>query len=137
SPHGHLLLNESGIDDLAIGEDVEINAGTSPAVRAKASIEWVALDPPLEKITPLLPGVSLRQIEVNSTRRGAVTPALDSAVPREVRLQLPDVERVVRADHPVSKRNGRPVFKLTVPAHEVVTVRYQTAHMQVKPVRDR
>ncbi len=137
SRRGPLLLNEFSMDDLAIGQDVEIKAGTSSDVRVKATVEEVTLDAPLEKLVPLLPGISLRQIEINNTRRIEVSNARDSGVQCELRLQLEEGDGVVRADHPVSKRNGRPVFKLTVPAHKVVIVRYQTAHVQVDPVRDR
>jgi hypothetical protein len=35
---------------------------------------------------------------------------------------------------PVGRKNGRPVFNFTVPPHVRVTVRYQTAHQQVRPV---
>jgi hypothetical protein len=44
-----------------------------------------------------------------------------------LKLQLPDGARVVRADHPLGAKNGRPIFRLSVPANETVTVRYQTA----------
>jgi hypothetical protein len=43
----------------------------------------------------------------------------------ELRLRLPAGARVVRADHALGARNGRPIFRLTIPAHKTVTVRYQ------------
>jgi hypothetical protein len=44
----------------------------------------------------------------------------------ELSLHLDAGMRVIRADHPLGKKSGRPVFKLTVPANAMVTVRYQT-----------
>ncbi len=34
--------------------------------------------------------------------------------------------RVVRADHPLGAKNGRPIFRFKVPANQTVTVRFQT-----------
>jgi hypothetical protein len=33
---------------------------------------------------------------------------------------------VIRADHALGRKNGRPMFRVTVPAHDTATVRYQT-----------
>ena len=44
----------------------------------------------------------------------------------ELRLRLREGTRIVRADHPLQSKNGRPIFRLTVPAHASATVRYQT-----------
>jgi hypothetical protein len=43
-------------------------------------------------------------------------------------LQLPAGARVIRADHPAGAKNGRPIFRLTVPANGTATLRYQTEH---------
>ena len=37
--------------------------------------------------------------------------------------------RVLRADHPLGSKNGRPIFRLTIPANETATLRYQTEHV--------
>jgi hypothetical protein len=44
----------------------------------------------------------------------------------ELRLSLPAGARIVRADHPLGTKNGRPIFRLKVPANQAVTVRFQT-----------
>jgi hypothetical protein len=135
TPRGPLLLNESGIRDLAVDEEVEVNAGTSNDVWVEAWVESQTLDSTRIKKIPLVPGVvSLRSAEVDSARRVEVSNARDSAVQFELRLRLLEGDRIIRADHPVGRKNGRPVFNFTVPPHERVTVRYQTAHQQVRPV---
>jgi hypothetical protein len=52
-----------------------------------------------------------------------------------LRLQLAAGARVVRADHPLGTKNGRPIFRLDVPANETVTVRYQIQHTDDRILR--
>jgi hypothetical protein len=51
----------------------------------------------------------------------------------ELRLGLPEGSRVVRADHPMGTKNGRPIFRLTIPANGTVTLQYQSQHGIVPP----
>lgn len=129
-----LLLNESPMNDLAVGEDVEISAGRSADVTVSSEIEDVNLDPSSVKEMPLVPGIHLRQATFDDARRVVISNAHDSAIRFELRLQLDDYSRLVRADHPVAKRYGRPVFRLTIPAHAEATVRYQTARFDLQAV---
>jgi hypothetical protein len=99
---GKLLQHESGMRDLAVGEEVEINMGDSPDVEV-TSVK-----------------------ESSSSDRVDVTNARPAEIRFELRLQLPEGGRVVRADHPMASKNGRPIFRLTVPANRTVTLRYQT-----------
>jgi hypothetical protein len=96
-----LLLNESGVRDLAIDEELEINVGEAPDVQVATS--WA--DP---------------------VNRVVLSNAGAAAVRFELRLRIPEGARVVHADHSLSAKNGRPIFRLTLPAHETVTLRYQT-----------
>jgi hypothetical protein len=43
-----------------------------------------------------------------------------------LRLSLPEGARIVRADHPLGTKNGRPLFRFKVPANQTVTVRFQS-----------
>jgi hypothetical protein len=43
----------------------------------------------------------------------------------ELRLHLPEGGRIVRADHPLRAKNGRPIFRLPIPANGTATLRYQ------------
>ena len=45
----------------------------------------------------------------------------------EVRLSLPYNADLARADRTVEMKNGRPIFRLTVPANQSTTIRYQTS----------
>ena len=42
---------------------------------------------------------------------------------------------VVRADHAISRKNGRPMFQLKVPAQGSVTVHYQMAETEDQVIR--
>ena len=96
-----LLLNESGLRDLAVDEELEINLGDAPDVQVTAA-------------------------EVDHVNRVEISNAHSTEVRFELRLRLPEGGRVVHADHTVGTKNGRPIFRLTLPANETVTLRYQT-----------
>ena len=96
-----LLLNESGLRDLAVDEELEINLGDAPDVQVAAT-------------------------QVDHANRIDISNARATEVQFELRLRLPEGARVVHADHPLSTKNGRPFFRLTLPANETVTLRYQT-----------
>jgi hypothetical protein len=102
---GKLLQHESGMRDLAVGEEVEINMGDSPDV----------------EVTSVKESSSSDRVDVTNARPGEIR--------FELRLQLPEGGRVVRADHPMAGKNGRPIFRLTVPANQTVTLRYQWEHV--------
>ena len=102
---GKLLQHESGMRDLAVGEEVEINMGDSPDVEVTSVKESSSMD------------------------RVDVTNARPAEIRFELRLQLPEGGRIVHADHPMASKNGRPIFRLTVPANQTVTLRYQWEHV--------
>jgi hypothetical protein len=123
-----LLLHESDLRDLAVDEEVEINLGDSPDVQVTAVKEKTIIDPSRATSLPLVPGVTLRTTEIEHVNRVAVSNARGADIQFELRLRLPEGGRVVRADHPMGTKNGRPIFRLTIPANGNVTVRYQTQH---------
>jgi len=96
-----LLLHESGLRDLAVDEELEINVGEAPDVQVTAAL-------------------------VDQVNRVEISNAGVTNVRFELRLRLPEGARVVHADHPMGTKNGRPIFRLTLPANETVTLRYQT-----------
>jgi hypothetical protein len=122
-----LLEHESGLRDIAVDEDVEINMGESPDVQVTAKKEKVSIDP-AQGLLPLVPGVSLRSVKIGAANRVAISNARPTDVQFELRLQLEAGARVVRADHALGTKNGRPIFRLKVPANNTVTLRYQVAH---------
>jgi hypothetical protein len=95
-----LLQRESGMRDLAVGEEVEIDMGDSPDVQVAADVN-----------------------RVDISNAGA------QAIHFELRLRLSAGARVIRADPAAGSKNGRPIFRLTVPAHGTAAVHYQTQHV--------
>jgi hypothetical protein len=72
--------------------------------------------------------LSLRSAQFEDAGRVEISNARAAQIRFELRLTLPDGDRVVRADHRLSAKNGRPIFRLAIPANQTVTVRYQTQH---------
>ncbi|HMH88593.1 MAG TPA: hypothetical protein VK523_08110 [Steroidobacteraceae bacterium] len=122
-----LLEHESDLRDTAADEEVEINMGESPDVQVTANKEKVSVDRAPDML-PLVPGVSLRSVKIGAANRVAISNARAGGIEFELRLQLEAGARVVRADHALGAKNGRPIFFLHVPANETVTVRYQIQH---------
>ncbi len=131
SPHqGETLLeHESGLRDTAVGEELEINMGASFDVLVSALKETSTIDPAHTEMLPLVPGVMLRRVAVDAVNRVDISNAKPTDIQFELRLQLPPGARVVRADHPMGAKNGRPLFRLQVPANGTATLRYQTQHI--------
>jgi hypothetical protein len=104
--HGaRLLLQETGMHDLAVDEEVEIDVGSSADVEVKAVNEH-----------------ENNRVEVSNGR--------SSDIQFELRLRLAAGARIVRADHPLAFKNGQPMFRFTVPAGTTSSVRYQVAATQ-------
>jgi hypothetical protein len=121
-----LLQRESGMRDLAVGEEVEIDMGDSPDVQVAAETEKTTIDPARTRLPPV-PGVpALRSMPADDVNRVDISNAGAQEIHVELRLRLPAGARVIRADHAVGSKNGRPIFRITVPAHDTATVRYQT-----------
>jgi hypothetical protein len=119
-----LLEHESELRDIAVDEEVEINMGESPDVQVTANKDKVSIDA-APAILPLVPGVSLRSVKIGAANRVAISNARPTDVQFELRLRLEAGARVVRADHVLGTKNGRPIFRLKVPANNTVTIRYQ------------
>ena len=94
------LEHESAMRDLAVNEELEIDMGESPDIQVTA-------------------------VKVGVVDHVEISNAGDTDSQFELRLRLAEGARIIRADHPVGSKNGRPIFRLTIPAHEAVTVRYQ------------
>jgi hypothetical protein len=123
-----LLEHESGMRDIAVDEELEIDMGVSADVSVSVLTEARAIDSAHAEMLPLLPGVTLRGLKVDEISRVDISNARPTAIQFELRLRLPTGARVIRADHPVGAKNGRPMFRLEVPANGTATLRYQTEH---------
>jgi hypothetical protein len=127
APHNgeRLLEHESGLHDTAVDEEVEIDAGESADVQVSGQVEETQIDSAHAKLLPLVPGVVLRGVMVDDVLRVEVSNARAAAIDFELRLSLPEGARIVRADHPLGTKNGRPIFRFKVPANQTVAVRFQ------------
>jgi hypothetical protein len=121
-----LLQHESGLRDTAVDEDVQIDLGESSDVQVSATSEGARVDSSHAELLPLVPGVALRTVKVDDVLRVEVSNARAAGIDFELRLSLPDGARIVRADHPLGTKNGRPIFRFKVPANHTVAVRLQT-----------
>jgi hypothetical protein len=128
-----LLEHESDLRDLAVDEDLEIKMGSSPDVQVSVSKESSAIDTHPQSLR-LVPGVALRTVKVDDVSQVTISNAHGAAIQFELRVQLPDGSSIVRADRPMDMKNGRPLFKLSIPANGSVTVRYQTQKTQTSAV---
>jgi hypothetical protein len=104
-----LLQQESNLRDLAIEEEVEIDMGVSSDVQVTVVKERTGSD----------------SAKVADANRVDISNARGTEIQFELRLRLPEGSRIVRADHSVGTKNGRPIFRLTIPANGTVTLRYQ------------
>jgi hypothetical protein len=133
-----LLQHEAGLRDTAVGEEVEIDMGSSADVRVTLSKETSSVDSAHAEILPLVPGVSaLRAVKVDDISRVDISNAGPVPVPFELRLQLPADAGIVRSDHALGMKNGRPIFRLSIPANGSATLRFQTQHFQATAVKVR
>jgi hypothetical protein len=105
---------------------VEIDMGESSEVQVSVTPEESTLDSAHAQLLPLVPGVALRSVKLDDVRRVEVSNGRAAAIDFELRLSLPQGARIVRADHPLGTKNGRPIFRFKVPANQTVTVRFQT-----------
>jgi hypothetical protein len=121
-----LLEHESGLRDIAVDEEVEIDAGSSADVQVAVVKEQTNVDSAHARMLPLVPGARVRSVKMDDIQRVEISNALATGIQFDLTLQLPDGGRVVRADHPLGAKNGRPRFRLKVPGNQTVTVRYQT-----------
>jgi hypothetical protein len=130
-----LLVNEGPLNDTALDQEVEINLGRPSDIQVATVTRSRTFDPSSIKELPLIPGVvHLRSASVNLVRQIDITNARNSPATVEIGLNLSAGERLVRADHVPTSHNGRPTFRLTVPAEEGAHIRYQTEQTSTHPV---
>jgi hypothetical protein len=101
SPVG-LLESESDLRDIAVGEELEVSMGPS------ADVEFDARTAPGGR----------GEVDISNARA--------QAVELEVRLNLNDGTRLLRANRPSGTKNGRPLFRLRIPARSRFALTYET-----------
>jgi hypothetical protein len=120
-----LLVSEAPLRDVAENEELEIELGEAPDAQLSFSVEERHLDLSTLKKLPLVPHVHIRSDEESQVARIDVSNARNTPILAEIGLELPDGMQVVRADHSLTKRNGRPTFRVEVPAQESMRIRFE------------
>jgi hypothetical protein len=117
-----LLVGEAGLRDTAVDEDVELTMGHSPDVQVKQTpLSYTARSPELLKLSPEIAlavrrGQTLEEVEITNAR--------STPTSFELRLRLYGAQHVASADQPMGMKDGRPIFRLTLPANESMKVHY-------------
>ena len=132
---GALLQHESKLKDLAVDQEVEIDLGTAPDVEVQVQDASVWADSAHAKQVPWLPGIKLRAVNEAIWIMATISNALPRPIDFELQQYLDEGAAVVRADHAISRKNGRPMFRLRVPAQGSVTVHYQMAETEDQVIR--
>jgi hypothetical protein len=130
-----LLEHQSDLRDTAVNEDVEIDLGSSSDVQVSAVRETTRVDSAHADMLPLVPGVVLRSVKVEDMERVEIANAKPIGIEFELRLRLPDGGQVVRATQAPGAKNGRPLFRLKVPANQTITLRYQWQRANTRILR--
>jgi hypothetical protein len=128
-----LLAGETTLRDLTIDEETEFRFNGGPDVQARQILEMRTLSPerglPWLPLLRILPGINAGTKTLEQINRIELTNAKPYDVTVEVRLYLQAGAEMVRADAPYGQKNGRPIFRLTLPANDSLTVRYQTSKL--------
>jgi hypothetical protein len=117
-----MLVGEPPIRDTAVGEDVELKLGESPDVQVKQTeLVYTLGAPEIEHLTPELllvrrNGRTIVEVQITNARA--------QPTPFELRLMTEGGQQVESPDHAMGKKDGRPIFRLTLPANGVVKLRY-------------
>lgn len=128
-----LLAGETSLRDLAVDEETEFEFNGGADIQVRQTLESRQLAPERDlPVLPLIwaaPGINSGARKLDLVNRIEVSNAKPYPVEVEVRLYLESGAALVRADAPYGTKNGRPIFKLTVPANDTLTVRYQTTSL--------
>jgi hypothetical protein len=125
SPAKMMLTAETPLHETAVDEDVELRLGESPDVQAKQTRLSFQANAP--EVTLLTPELTLAYHSGRAIEEVEITNARNEPTPFELRLRAYGALQVTSADHPMGKKDGRPIFRLILPASGAVKVRYAMA----------
>ena len=102
-----MLTSHIQLADTALDEDLELRLGVAPDVQVRQTRLAVTGHQTREKVE--------------------ITNARSTPTQFELRLQIGGAQKVISADHLMASKDGRPIFRLTLPANSAVTVNYEVA----------
>jgi hypothetical protein len=123
TPGGRMLAGETNLGDTAEGEDVELKLAPAPDIQVRQTRVAYNAAPPV--VTPLAGPISVVRFPGETEETVSVTNASARAVAFELRLQIRPGARVTSNGQPAALKDGRPIFRLTVPAGGEQSVRYE------------
>lgn len=117
-----MLVGEPTLKDTAEDEKVELNLGTAPDVTVVRTVLRAKGDE--ASILALSPALRARLASGKQVQRVQVSNAGTAPIAFEVKYYTAGAERIVDADQALVQIDGRPTFRLTVPANQTVTLHY-------------
>ena len=117
-----LYAGAADLRDTAEGEDVDLDIGDAPGVRFVQTRNQYSAKP--LKLDRALPGVTVVSIRGQTDEHVTITNDGSAPVRLELRLRTYGSSQVSAPSQPMEKKDGRPIFRLTVPANDSVTVDY-------------
>lgn len=121
-----LLAGETTLRDIAVNEETEFEFVGGADVLIRQIHESAEVARGLPRLAPIR-GLNMRGRTFNSVSRIEISNARNHPVDVEIQVETPDGFDLVRASHKVQRKNGRTLFKVTVPANGSVAIRYQTS----------
>jgi hypothetical protein len=117
-----MLTAECDLRDTAVDEDVEIQTGIAPDIQVTQT--RLSREANAPQITPLTNELAIAVHSGQVVEQVEITNARDAPAPFELRLQTYGSLHVVDADQPMAIKDGRPIFRLILPANGSARVRY-------------
>jgi hypothetical protein len=121
-----LLAAETRLRDITLNEETELELTGGPDIQVRQVHETVEVSKTRPDL-PFLRGINRRNRLFDQVSRIEVTNARAYPIQVELRVYVPDNLELAKADHTAGRKNGQPIFILTVPANDSVTVLYQTS----------
>ncbi len=87
------------------------------------------------EVLPLVPGVVLRSVKVLDTERVDISNAKATDIEFELQIAAPRGRPNSPRDRAPGAKNGRPIFRLKVPANQSATLRYQWQRADTRILR--
>ena len=116
-----MVVGQPGIRDIAEGEKIELPLGTTPDITVTRTVLQTGPGRAEPLVGPALlsryrKGLQVQRVELANATAGPVA--------FEFRLQTWGTQKVVDADQPMDKQDGQPIFRLTLPANDTLTLHY-------------